>query len=334
MKRNNNFLLVFFVCLVSLTACQNREDINKNFPLEKQLHAVKIPIKEIIDMACSNVVVVNNRIVITSPRTDTVVYVYSLPDFNLLRCFGTKGQGPNEFQEPYIVASNMEHLYLYGYNNQNFMKKLNIFSSSENLVLKEFTLMNIYHGLRNLTVINDSVLYYFEGKEFHLSLQSYNLISGKSMHQRELKVKEYHNLDWAYSNNGILSANEQTVAYAYEYKNKIDFMNRDFSIKKIIRGEQAQIQINNYDMQDNKIYYLGYYSGKEKFYFLYQGCSKNDMEKEEKRKYIEVYSQEGDPLVRYQLDSLIYNFTIDEKNNQIYGNGADDDSIYMFDMKQ
>jgi hypothetical protein len=67
---------------------------------------------------------------------------------------------------------------------------------------------------------------------------------------------------------------------------------------------------------------------------LYQGYSKNEMKKEGKTKYIEVYSQDGNPLIRYQLDSLIYSFTVDEKNSRIYGQGNDEDSMVMFDMEQ
>jgi len=320
-----------FACLMLTTTC-NERDINKVFPQEKQLYAVKIPVNEVVDIERSDMVIVKNHIVLTSPRTDTLIYIYSLPDFNLVKCFGKTGQGPNDFYSPDIVDNNTDDLFLFGNSNLNSLKKFNVVASTDNeLVLKEYELTDINYGIRNLSVINDSVLFFFDGMPYSLSVKSYDLILNKHINRRELKVTEDHDLDWAYSNNGVLSANGHTVAYAYLYQNKIEFMQHDFSIKKVVRGLQNKTLINLNDESDNRLYYLGYYAGDDFFYFLFQGYSEN--EREGRSKSIEVYDRNGNPVIRYILDHVIYNFTVDENNHRIYAKGDDEDNIYVFEMQ-
>jgi hypothetical protein len=323
------FLLIGFLLLN--TTCRDKDEINKVFPVEKQLTAKEIPIEEIIDLERSTFVIVGDFFVFASPRTDTVIFIYSLPDFHFVKCFGIKGQGPNDFLEPEIVNSNTTDLYLFGNSNSELLKKFDIHASDENkLVIKEYKLSGIPYGIRNLTVINDSILFYFDDIPMKIGLKSFDLKLGKMINSREIKVEERHQHENEYRNIGTLSANEHTLSYSYLYQNRIDFMYHDFSIKKIIKGDKQSIRINPSDIRDSKFFYTAYYAGKEKTYFLYWGFSPN--KSENNKQYIEVYDREGNPLIKYKLDITIYRFTVDEKTNRIYGLSEAEDSIFMFDL--
>jgi hypothetical protein len=286
MKEKVHYLweLILTGAILLNTTCQD-EEINKIFPKEKKLTAKEIPINEIIDLERSTFVVVDDYFVITSPRTDTVIYIYSLPDFHFVKCFGE-------------------------------------------LVMKRYKLSGIPYGIRNLTVINDSILFYVDDIPMKIALKSFDLKLGKMINSRKIKVKEHHEIEIEYSTLGILSANEHTLSYSYMYQNRIDFMHHNFSIKKIIKGVQEAISINPSNLRDSKIFYTCSYAGKEKLYFLYWGFSPNENNKQ----CIEVYDREGNPLIKYKLDVSVYFFTVDEKNNRIYGHSDNEDNIFMYDL--
>jgi hypothetical protein len=329
-KRNYIGVLIIILCL----GCQNKkEEANKNFPKEKQLESIKIPINRVFDIIDMDIA--DSSVIFLSNKTDTLFHIFSLPEFSFVKSFGIRGEGPDEFILPSIVSNNLGYLYVYGSSDLNVLKKLSIHAIEDAvLILDEYNLSDIPFGYsRNLSIINDSILYYMEELPMQMKMISCNLKTGEPIYSKELKVTENHKSHFDYTNNGFMAVNENTVAYAYLYQNRIDFMNPDFSLKNTLRGEQTEIEINRNGLDNSLFYYVGGYIGREKFYFRYLGSKLNERESQEKGSVIEVYDKEGNPLVKYRLDFDIYGFVVDEGNDKIYAVSEDDeDAVLVYDI--
>ena len=334
MKKRSYVGVLMIIIFILCTSCQNEKDvISKNFPIEKQLKSIKIPTERIFDI--KSVSVVDSSIIFLSEKADTIFHVYSLPELSFVSSFGIRGEGPNEFFLPSIVPNNSSHLYVH--SNLNMLKKMNIYAAKDTgFMLDEYYLDNVLFGVaRNLSIINDSILYYMEETPHQMKMISYDLKTGKPILSRRVRVKEDHGSHFDYANNGFMTVNANTVAYAYLYQNKIDFMNLDFSLRNTLMGQQSEIKIGRNGLDNSIFYYVDGYVGEENFYFRYLGCSLNDSKSQKKGSIIEVYDKDGNPLIRYHLDFNIFRFVVDEKNLKIYAVSEDDeDAILMYDIAE
>jgi len=201
---------------------------------------------------------------------------------------------------------------------------------------KEYNLKDIsIWYTRNLHIINDSVLFYFEYHLPGIRLGAYHLKLEKNISIKEIEVNENHDRSFEYLNTGFLKANSQTVAYAYLYQDKIEFMHHDFSFISVRKNENSTVYIDENWLSNNSvIYYTAGYAGKEKLYFLNSGCSINELDEGKKSRSIEVFDNKGTPLIKYYLDFALCEFAVDEKNNKLYGWSDDDDVILVYDLNE
>ena len=322
---------LIYTILVSLCGCIEERSIPKIFPVEKYLEAKMIPFDYIIDRA--NVMIVNDCIVFESNKVDTLIHIYSLPEIDHILSFGTKGQGPNEFLLLDIVNNNSDLLCLSGYVNTDLIKCFRIDENNKTVInTKEYHLKGIsVHKIINPVIINDSILFYFEHSAA-MHIVSYDLKKEKIISQKKIKVNEKHNKIWQRYNNGFIKVNSQTVAFAYLYQDKISFMNHNFSGINTVKKD-AKTSIEEV-VQNSIIYYLNGYAGKDKFYYLYLGCSLKELDNGEKQNSIEVFDNKGNPLVKYNLNVPIYRFAVDEKNYMMYAYGENDDVLLVFNLNE
>lgn len=276
-------------------------------------------------MNTDGAVIVNDYIAFSSYNTDTFLHVFSLPEFTYIKSYGTLGQGPNELVCPDICSSTTDNLYLCGFNEKNRLKKVNITSG---IPEAGFSLNEISFSARNLHILNDSILYYHLGENRKITMESYDLIKERKINSIQYEVTENHDSDFLYFNNGFPSVNNESVAYAFLYQDRIDFMSTDFHLKKSIVGEPKNNAIRS-DGNEN-IYYLYAYPGKEKFYFLRLGKNKAAGTD---GKTLEVYDNEGKPLINYTFDISPTGFIVDEKSNVVYGWSSEyEDGILKYDL--
>jgi len=329
MRSINTFrLFVFGLVLASAMSCNHSRTDNVVFPKEVLLKAEKVQLHEIIDIADATIIA--DKFVTLSYKADTVFHVFSLPDMQLINKFGIRGQGPNDLNLPFFVKNNSDRLLALDFPNR--LKEFNInFETDDPPVFYTHRLSGLFDN-SNVFLLNDSLLFHYSDIASNISVLSYNINKDTDLFVRNLDVPESHGLSWAYQNLGLIAANNQSVVYAYQYKNSIDFMEHDFRMIKTVTKNKSAVHINIEHPDDNKMEYMRVYSGVDKFYFLYQGCSINERAEKQIFKSIEVYDSEGNPLIRYQLDSNPYGFVVDETNSTIYAWGEDDDVILKYDM--
>ena len=99
--------------------------------------------------------------------------------------------------------------------------------------------------IRNLHIINDSILFYFEYLSRGMNIGSYNLKQEKKISLKEIEVNETHENQIKYFNNGFLMANSQTVTYSYLYQDKIEFMHHDFSHINLVKNDNSKVYIDD-----------------------------------------------------------------------------------------
>ena len=337
MQKKRFTLLTTSICLVlfALSCKQHKEkNIPKIFPVEKHLKATILPFDFII--ARESCTIADDCLIFISRGTDTLIYVFSLPEIELINSFGTNGKGPDEFAAPpSFIKNNSDLLCLSGNSNLSLLKCFEIDKNSKTVtLLKEYSLKDIsFLDLRNLHIINDSILFYFECVPYKMQIGSYDLMQEKRIASKEIEVNEEHEQMIEYFNIGFLMANSQTLTYSYLYQDKIDFMHPDFSLINAIKDENSKVYIDDSWVNNQSIiYYTAGYAGREKFYFLYSGCGVNEIAEGGKNRSIEVFDNKGIPLVKYYLDFPIYEFTVDEKNNKLYGWYDDDDVILVYEL--
>ncbi len=333
MKKTRVFMFLYIlISIILLSGCGNSKSEHlKIFPREKQLKAAKIPFDIIIDRI--SITVVDNHVVFISQKADSLIHIFSLPQLQLVRSFGRYGKGPGELQAPSFVDSNSNRFYLKGIGyNPNLIKEFSAdIRDNAGWIPKEYHLKDIaVWDIRNLTIINDSILFYVENFPYQISLKSYNLKIQKQIYSKEIKVTEAHEYQFAYSNNGFMLATDSTIVYAYLYQDRIDFMAHDFLSKKTI-NLNSEILIDPKNISDSKLYYLDGFAGKNKFYLLHNAYTQGDQQISGK-KSIEVFDNEGNPQIRYYLDVAPSSFAVDEENNKIYAWGDEEDVILMYDL--
>jgi hypothetical protein len=88
-------------------------------------------------------------------------------------------------------------------------------------------------------------------------------------------------------------------------------------IYKVLKGEFDEQKINMNDFPHNIHYYTNMVAGENYFYVLCQGRS--DADYDTGVDTIEMYDYNGAPIRRYKFDISPTLFSVDEKNQMIYG---------------
>ncbi|GHT72097.1 hypothetical protein FACS189455_4980 [Bacteroidia bacterium] len=294
------FLLSF---IVILNACNN----SKNPVIEeKKLIASKILSDKVFSP--DFMIKINDKLVISSSLSDTMLYVYSLPSLRYLNSSGTKGNGPEDFQLfPMFCESSDNSVYIWGYDPITIKK----FSIDNNgyLNIKNLIKLPKYEAFNNMHIINDSLFIYYLPDL--LKIVKYDLRNNKDLDVIQMK-KDDHNESFFYINRGSIAANDSFLLYGYLFKKQIDiYRMRDFGIQKKIVG--------NYKFQkpvlgdfNTPVYYRKIIAGQKFFYTL---CNENL----NKEVIMEVYNYDGLLLKKITFDIPPQLFVVDEEHSAVYG---------------
>jgi len=294
--------MFFFVLVFSDCICQTNTT-----PLKTQeLKSYKKLVEEIhIPTFLTRV---GDKMVLSNWKGDTLLYVYSLPDFKFLGGTGTKGKGPGEIQAfPMFCESEDESLYIWGYTHKT-IRKCDVTKEGEFKVNKIINLP-YYMNFNKMHIIKDSLFIYYLPVE--LKIVKTDLKSGRDLDNIVLK-KDDHKEAFYYKNSGTVAANNSFLVYGYFYKKQIDIYKvADFKLHKQIIGKYKKQDPVIKD-ENNLTYYTSIVAGKKYFYALYEDIKT-------KRPIIEVYDYNGSFQKELKLDIKPEIFIVDEAKNTIYG---------------
>ncbi|MDR1115551.1 MAG: TolB-like 6-bladed beta-propeller domain-containing protein [Tannerella sp.] len=298
-----------------LLSCTNTNHINRKivFEEEKMLVAEQIRVNEIFSP--DFVTKKENCFIIASNRSDTMLYVYSLPSLTCWNRTGTKGQGPEEIQffPMFCESPGSKYLYVWGYTPLT-IKKFKIGDKGKFVTVGEYQLSQ-YEAFNCMHVIDDSLFVYYLPDE--LTVKKYNLKTDEYLDEIKWE-KEDHAESYYYSNRGLIAVNKSNIVYSYIFKKQIDIYDLHTGQKKAVITDGKKYPKPNVGSRDNLTCYVNIYAGTDRFYALSRknGYDTSDNQDEY---LLEVFDYDGNPIVRYTFDIAPFLFAIDEDNEQIYG---------------
>lgn len=303
------FIGVFLFC--SCTHTQNTTSIV--FPAEKSLTAIKVPVNEVF--SADFITKKGDYLFVISAGSDTTIYMYTLPDLKFMKNFGVKGKGPDEFQLPMFVESSKEDLILWGFSKLNLVRRFAI-DSTANIVKEEDYYLKKYETFNQMHLIRDSIFIYSLVPTNYV-IREYDLKNQEYLGKIDIAPDRDNDNPSLYSNRGVMTANDSSIVYVYNFKRQIDIYDSEtLSLKKTLAGDYTYRKPTE-RFDENVKYYLDVVPGKKYFYALYRGDSEKNVP--ENIDVVEVFTYDGTPVVKYRFDISPDLYYVDEENGIMYG---------------
>lgn len=297
------------------------------FPIEKMLTADMVKLNEIINPEFMSIC--GEHFAISCSVTDPMIYLYSTPSLEFENSFVRKGRGPNEIPifPMFCKSPDNNSMYIWGYTPVT-IKKFHINGDNKPEYEREFRLSR-YEAFNYMNILNDSLFLYYLPDE--LTIKKYDLVNNCYLDEIKFKM-ENHKESFFFSNRGMMDANTEKIVYSYIFKKQIDI----FDVKTMKRTAQIKTKGKtsvqpSFDFNDVTKYYWNLYAGKDYFYALYGGSNNSE---NVKNSALEVFDYDGNPIAKYQFDTVPYLFVVDEAKNIIYGYNHDvaPDHLLKFTM--
>ena len=330
-----NKTLLLLLGLFFFSACKKENRTNTfSFPQEIKLDVkTEINFDEIGPLINPlDLYMKNDYLFISSSKTDSILYIYSLPDIKYINSYGRQGAGPDEFGGCFCFCkSSNNFIYFKGYSNPMQIGSYKVDKNGSPIIQQRYKLK---HAVMTnfVSILNDSIYLYFDIDQ--LTIVQVNLKNGKKI--RDLKLeKDDHKEPYFYSNQGVLASNGNSIVYTYSYKKQIDIYDINLSLKKTIIWDYKNIKPTVGDFDNAIHHYLNVYAGEKYFYALYSGMSEKSNSKTPQKNYsLEVYDYDGNPVIKYALEKIPVSFTVDEKRGLLYGFDYRNEGVfYVYEMK-
>lgn len=358
------FLSVLFVCV----SCNNRTDNKQSrqdaafandtvlTPREIDLDDVEwkttqltgkhiIIEDELVDVKSTlwkkgNILIFQNG----NSQLNSYYLAYLLPDFKLIKKFGVRGFGPNEFEEPELCISEDDDKrigHIYDRGNGNYYELCNDFT-----IKLIDTFKDLPYRTLDVSFYNDSTAFYLNGgDEKGRTMYKYTKskgVPGEAICNLALDppgVTFFLAYDGAYEYN----VSKNRLIYGYKFFREIHIMDMNGKLLRTLKGKDGNRKredgykawMDNFEVP---IYYEYCYPTNESIYLVYS--NENTLgdyvnKKAEEKSIIEQYDWNGNPIQRFVLDKICHRqILIDEKEQKIYiNNSQEDDPLYIYDMK-
>jgi hypothetical protein len=341
-KKGIKYYCILIIVFFCMCCSHNRQQpdvrvetqaIRDEFPNSFDLKGRKIVVDDVFKL--TRMIVLDDLLFISCFECDTMLFVYSLPEFKLIRNYGNKGQGPGELLYPIFLAGSSNRLNLWGFSELKKIKQFDVTNVADITLIKEFVL-SYPTGYNDMHIVKDSFLIYSEFPE-KLAMTKMNLYNQEDKIEYNFKENPKTGKEMFFQDNqGHLAASDKGIAYLYYYKNKIDFFDLNLSLVGTTNSKNINpsiiVDINL--AGENTVYYKQFYSGKESLYVHYKGFpSKNDNLNH--GACIEQYDWRGNKIAQYNLDVPIDIFVVNESQSKLYTySQADEDCFYEFDLKK
>lgn len=339
--------LLIALCVVMLLSCAGKksaeevayQDLDSSYSTDiafdktDTLHADSVSINEVIQPV--EWVVTDDKMVINTPKSENVFYVYGLTDFNFLYSFGQKGEGPDEFRFPNLLSGSkegsvavkdMSGLYTtFDIKDTNAVRNNSVKTRCDDVdmwvisVINDSFLVNRASGSEkyqvikiekdgSLSVIDEVPSMCVKGKEEPINING-----------MELAFTPTYNVPEMTSNGG-------NIAFLYNACPRMDIFsvseNGEFVYKKSIGDLSSLKELSRMDFSEKDKFCPSMEATSERIYAFY-----ND--------YVCVWDWSGNGVAKYFFDKKVDKFTVDEDNNRIYAYNSKNDfeTVYVFDIK-
>jgi len=334
--RLSHFVIV--LCCGLVAACNSVSDELK-FPFSKTVIQELMPLQGItyplvMDVKHPFLIVQNME------RSDSILHVYDLTNYELKSAFGRTGRGPGEFGFIQLYQTPFPDIFI-GDVNTNVIYRFGINDEGESTLIG--TIESKYeknHSIAGAAFIDDSL--YVLADALYMPGSNLDLLSLQG--EAVLKTKPYRNPDIMDPEKdvglGYVCANENRIVLYYVYKKQVDFMDADFNLIKSVKFKyDYPTTVADEDWRDRKRSYDFCYLGKRYLYALFFGKSLREHRTQSFRgAFLEIFDLDGNPVAEYYLDGITPdNFVVDEETFSLYGISYDNaeivDSLLVYRLK-
>lgn len=277
---------------------------------------------------------IGDKVISQVSGKDSILFIYSLPHFNILSKYGTYGNGPGEFLAANWGQTNKEEaIILYDINKKSLY---NFISSGNNVKLKDtialYGEIDGYPGMTKpytmIQQLDDEVFLMKTDDPESTSLDIINLKTPEILSSYPIVFENRNNRTGYPPFDFTVSYNNDIVVIGYKFINRIEFyeISDKYELKPtlIIGNDQDQTDISPHKWQsfytrmenDGKYVYLTNQSIHDQF------------------TSVDIYTLDGIPVKRVVLDKYINNILLDQKNHKLYAHSQleDIDQVYVYDF--
>ncbi|WP_375585742.1 BF3164 family lipoprotein [Cyclobacterium xiamenense] len=339
MEKNTAITLILLGIFSLFYGCHVKEDTHELVNFDISVNMKGEPVEEIPIYASGNVyLMVMDTFLIILTHEEKFFKVYSTQSYQLLGEFGDRGDGPSEFNLPYLS----KEIWCSGGPprlNQVYDMRLNRHYS---VPLMQALIEGDYEG-KPVRETNSQILnFYFKTENYLLCTTQnqkgrflhHNYKTGKSkvipyIPKTEFSIEDEDDLYWVYRSAVMVNKQEGLVAAAPLLLGQIDFFDMEGNYLRTTQFEKPDQLKENLDrmkVEPNLFEPKVYISDIDASERLIYGLSMNNLGKHigdsqlQSPHKILVFDWEGNPVKEYVLGDgrYVFSIAVDEKNKRIY----------------
>lgn len=322
---------LYYILIFSLFSCHNQKakhtqekELKENANL---LHAKIFYPNEIFDVA--KISSAGDFFIIASVKSDTLIHIYGGDPLSLKYSFGEKGEGPDDLMLPILCNTTIDQIVIGGFDRISTFKSY-MFDGECLAMHKKYKIPQNGNPMNDIVFIDSTRLIFND--IFDLQINELNLSNNKHKPLRKLK-KDKHNESAFYSNRGYLAVSKKGMAYAYLYKDQIDFMDLNGNIINTIKKDEKGPIITIGPNAENKYYYANIFATNNYYYALYRNKTTNEFIKGQyKGDIIEVYDNKGTLIQTYSFDISPVIYAVDKSDKRMIGFNAQKEALLIYDL--
>ncbi len=301
----------------------SEEDFGQVISLEGKPHEVDkfFRVKECQMLSSDSLLIVKNG-------NDSFSFMaFSLPDFQFVKSFGKRGEGPGEFRLPYLVKDESGAFICFVYDRGSDK----LYSVNRNFEVEELPIelernKDTYFDKQPYGVSSNEFLYVESIKQgkavFHVQVDK---DTTKTELLKKLAFSNQHKNWAAYIGDFGVNASKQRLVFAYKYFKRLVFCDIENMTSKVVDFESEKQKKRGSAISvmspENITHYWGMSVQDDHVYVLYSGRSPIDVSKELRSSsgyiYIEKFDWNGNPVAKYKLDNWGY-FCVAEDERTLY----------------
>lgn len=318
---------------VLAASCQRNTAAYKQFAVEKDLKAEYVDISELLQI--NNIIMLEDYLVLqnASEAVDDFFFVYSYPGMDFLYSFAKRGRGPGEYMMPGLIR-NMEGNNLGLRDHATDILAFYEITESGAVLTGDsrFSSPDNDRFFWEINSMGDSMFLVKHQGYKRGATELWNYIRGcmvdsipNTFDRLPKKLgRNYYTIFDDY----MISACGKHFAIAYFMIDRIE--TGEITDGKIIRISDigasdtpdfylyGKNETDDFNIDKNIVYYENLYAGEKSIYALYSHDRLDNTEKNHSRQ-IEIYSWDGEPMMRLHLEHPVAYFTVDEDTRTIYG---------------
>ena len=353
MKVKKILVSLLIVCVVG--ACKSNDGAGK-FQTSQYLAADSIAIKEVLNP--QSVAMTDFYAIISSPKSQKVMYRYSIPDWTFMDTTFSKGQGPEDMEYPTFLKNNKpnENVWIFD-NNKVEIRCLHLSPEDVTNVktIKSRDVINNVYAWYG-AVVNDKYLI-----DSRLNRETRETMMYCYDLSDSLRTKDSVNtlaVSTVVEQQGGWSATTTNSPNVFIYGGRMMFYYNmldnaqkykitsagGFELEKVYGHDYLYDEVKNMDMENlnkKKTSYTRALASDENYiYLLRVSFSRNEDANAEKgieitKTAVEVYSWDMEPVKEFILNKTsASNVSVDIANKKIYAwdSELDFDKVYVYDM--